>query len=475
MKALTRIVEVLSVPLLLLMVFFLADRRPGYFSNITYLEGLILLEVVIVTVWHFESALFPVMMLAFFWAGSDMPFTGAGEGARWVFLFVGASVGLLRWLNRDDRLPFHSFHVIALLCVSSAIVSSLVSSRREFSLLKTASLFLLFLYGSCGARLLIAGREKKFFRGLMLGVEWGTYFMGFCYVLLHAAVLGNPNSLGAVAGVILVPLLLWGVLATNDRALKRRWTIALCISGYLLLVSASRSGLLAAAVVAVFMCLSIGRGVLLLRGALIAVFFVAAIAVLQPSNFDSLLQAFTTHVIYKDKVAQGLLGSRMDPWQDTLDVMRANPWFGSGFGTDRTQVTEGSDSMLSTVNGSNHEHGSSYLSVLQYMGLLGVVPFVILLLMTSYQIWRVSRWMRKTRSAQHYAIPLAMVCVAGLVHAGFEDWMFAVGYYLTVFFWTSAFLLCDLQPRFAEAPLMFRRRARYQPAARSQVVVASSR
>jgi hypothetical protein len=35
---------------------------------------------------------------------------------------------------------------------------------------------------------------------------------------------------------------------------------------------------------------------------------------------------------------------------------------------------------------------------------------------------------------------------AGLVHAFFEDWLIAVGYYLTVFFWVSAFWLVDLMP-----------------------------
>ena len=39
-----------------------------------------------------------------------------------------------------------------------------------------------------------------------------------------------------------------------------------------------------------------------------------------------------------------------------------------------------------------------------------------------------------------------MVVLAGLLHAGFEDWLFAVGYYLTVFFWVAAFLLMDVLP-----------------------------
>ncbi|MGA8274545.1 MAG: hypothetical protein WB919_23515, partial [Candidatus Sulfotelmatobacter sp.] len=40
--------------------------------------------------------------------------------------------------------------------------------------------------------------------------------------------------------------------------------------------------------------------------------------------------------------------------------------------------------------------------------------------------------------------PFAMIIVAGLIHAGFEDWLFAPGSYLCVFFWVSAFLLIDL-------------------------------
>jgi hypothetical protein len=39
-----------------------------------------------------------------------------------------------------------------------------------------------------------------------------------------------------------------------------------------------------------------------------------------------------------------------------------------------------------------------------------------------------------------------MIMTAGLVHAVFEDWLLAVGFYLTVFFWAMAFILNDLLP-----------------------------
>jgi 4-hydroxybenzoate polyprenyltransferase len=51
--------------------------------------------------------------------------------------------------------------------------------------------------------------------------------------------------------------------------------------------------------------------------------------------------------------------------------------------------------------------------------------------------------MRRTGSAYNYAVPFALIVVAGLVHAIFEDWLLAAGSYLCVFFWVAAFLLID--------------------------------
>jgi hypothetical protein len=55
-------------------------------------------------------------------------------------------------------------------------------------------------------------------------------------------------------------------------------------------------------------------------------------------------------------------------------------------------------------------------------------------------------WVRSTGDFSSAALPAAAVVAAGLVHAAFEDWMFAVGYYVCVFFWTIAFILIDVMP-----------------------------
>ena len=42
--------------------------------------------------------------------------------------------------------------------------------------------------------------------------------------------------------------------------------------------------------------------------------------------------------------------------------------------------------------------------------------------------------------------PIGGILMAGLVHAAFEDWLFAPGYYLCVFFWSLAFIMMDVLP-----------------------------
>ena len=90
------------------------------------------------------------------------------------------------------------------------------------------------------------------------------------------------------------------------------------------------------------------------------------------------------------------------------------------------------------------------------MGFLGVVPFLFLILTLLVYIVRTLRWMWNTGNPTHPAVPLAMVLIAGLVNAGLEDWLFAVGYYLCVIFWGLAFILVDFAPSAPHLRLPFR-------------------
>jgi O-antigen ligase len=112
------------------------------------------------------------------------------------------------------------------------------------------------------------------------------------------------------------------------------------------------------------------------------------------------------------------------------------------------------------------------MTIAEWVGLLGVVPFVAILAVTASNVWKVCAWMHRTADPRHYSIPLAMVVLSGLVHASFEDWLFAVGSYLSVYFWVFAFLLADFVPAAVVAPVagVVSRSSRPSPASFAAVV-----
>jgi len=424
----------------------------GYFRNVTYLGGLIIIQIVLASLWHFETIFFPMLMGFFCWAGMDVPWTGVAFTGRWFILGVAAVFGFVMWMRQTQH-TYTAFHLAALFCVAAALVSAMVSAHPATAILKVLSLFLLFAYGASGARLAIRGREVRFMRGLLIGCELTTYITGIAYAG-GMQIWGNPNSLGAITGVALVPFLLWGFLVATTRAQKYRYTVALAIAGVLLYTSLARAGMLAAAVGSLTLLIGLRRQRLLIKGAFAVVCFLAIVAVAQPSHFDELISTITIRVIRKSR-DEGVFKSRRTPWEQTTAVIREHPWFGSGFGTSNMgQFAEGTSLSMAastggiyTREGANREHGNSYLALAEYVGLLGLLPFTVLFFLIARMIVRVTQWMRRTLNPHQCAVPLAIMLTAGLVHAFFEDWLLAVGYHLCVFFWVGAFWLNDLLPK----------------------------
>ena len=118
----------------------------------------------------YRKVFFPLILVAFLFAGLNLPVGTFWSVLRWVFLAVGALAGTVLTL-RDRRHHFGLFHIVAMFATLSAVASAAVSQFPQVALLKALSLLLLFLYGSTGARLAVTGRESQFFTGLLLGCE----------------------------------------------------------------------------------------------------------------------------------------------------------------------------------------------------------------------------------------------------------------------------------------------------------------
>jgi O-antigen ligase len=453
-KGVPRIVQIVLAIVAVLVVLLFLRSHISYFRDPVYLCGLIIIEIILASLWHFEVVFFPLLMVSFFWAGMDLPWTGIPTTARWFILAVAAFAGFIMWM-RECRHTYTAFHLVALFCVLAALVSAMVSADPLAAFLKALSLFLLFLYGATGARLAILGREVVFVRRLLLAAEITVYVTAGAYLVAGMRIFGNPNSMGAVIGVAVTPFLLWGFLIAETPYQRHRRLAALLLAGVLLYTALSRAAMLAAAVMALTLLIALRRQRLLIQGAFLAIAFISASAMVVPSHFDEFLDTITSNVVYKGKRNEGILGSRKTPWQETTAVIKEHPWFGSGFGTsDMGQWAQrGNLSMapsgggLYTREGANREHGNSYLALIEYVGLLGIIPFGLLFFLLARMLVQFFLWMRRTANPYHCAIPLAMMLLAGLVHAFFEDWLTAVGYYLCVFFWIGAFWLVDLMPR----------------------------
>jgi len=426
----------------LLILAYAAFSRPWYFTSQTYLGGLLLLEFLVVALWLYRHVYFPVVIVSFILAGVDLPVGAFWTALRWVFLAVGAFAGFFIVLKERGH-HFGLFHAVALFSVLFALVSAAVSRYPSVALLKVLSLFLLFFYGATGARLAVIGREKRFFNGLLIGCEIFVAVVGVLH-LAGVEAMGSANSLGAVMGVVCAPLLLWGVLLGDEPFVQRRRWVLYVACMFLAFMSHARAGLAAALLSSGLLCLALRKYKLAIEGSIVILIVVAATAIFQPEVITSLFSS----VVYKGGDQElGVLASRKSPWRAAVDNIHDHPWFGTGLGTtaNGADVEEETRKFSSSMN-VTAENGSSYLAILSGVGVFGVLPFALLLILLLGMVFRTLNWMRKYGIAAHPAVPLAMVIVAGLAHAGFEDWLFAPGYYVCVFFWSLAFVLADVAP-----------------------------
>ena len=455
-----------GIALGVLLVLYGVFHYLPYFADGTFLGAVLLLEVIVVCLWKYDERFYLLVLIAFGWAGMSLPMKSSWLIARWVVLFAGALVGFIVW-TKAPRRPFGSFHLIAFFCVCAAFVSATVSPLVRTASLKALSLLLLFLYCACGGRMAVLRREDRFFHGLLLGCEITTYFTVFCYFGLGAAIWGNPNSIGAAMSVGVFPILFWGWLISDAPVVKFRRLVSLLLCSYLILFSGARAGMVAAVATTLALCLCLRRYKLLVKVTALALLLVAVAGVFVPETLNQRLSGLMDMVFYKGHKKEGLLGSRRTPWEESIASIKAHPLFGTGYGTSPTGEDYGVYvGALVSSEQSSREHGSSYMTIAEWVGLLGVLPFVALLAVTVSHIWRVGAWMHRTLDPRHYSIPLGMVALAGLVHASFEDWLFAAGYYVCVYFWIFAFLLADLVPRadVAPAPGIVSRNSRALPA-----------
>ena len=73
-----------------LLALYLSIFRPYFLYRIDLLSAVIFLQLVFLALWKFKERFFPLMLLAFMWAGTGLPLAGAWSTGRWAVLAIGA-------------------------------------------------------------------------------------------------------------------------------------------------------------------------------------------------------------------------------------------------------------------------------------------------------------------------------------------------------------------------------------------------
>jgi len=419
----------------ILFLFFLSLKRPELFGE-TNVLGLLVLVVACLIASQYRTHFWTLMIGVFFWAGSEFPLSGGMNLFRWVVLGLGAFLALGYYARMSNRIPFNHLHLLGLFTVISAFASALVSVNPVMTILKSLSLAALFVYASIGVRIFWARNPEPFVRKLVLMAEGLVYLSALCYAASFE-VWGNTNSLGLIMGCLCWPVLLWRFLLPPNRQGSVRRLVPLFLCGALLLFSLSRASIVAAFLTSMFLLVGARRYRTLMTGLSLVAAILLNMFLVIPGRFQSVSDS----LLYKNNQHGNLMDSRQKPWERSLQTFREHPWLGLGFGV----ADNSADWRLNyeTPGHQTRERGSSYLTMLETTGVVGVFFFALLILALIREIWRVFAWLRRLGNVNHPAVVAAVIILGGLVNAFFEDWLLAVGYYMSVIVWVVAFSLRD--------------------------------
>jgi O-antigen ligase len=419
----------------ILFLFYLSVKRPYMFGESNVLALLVLVVVGMIAS-QYQTHFWTLMIAVFFWAGSAFPLAGAMNLFRWAVLGSGAFLAIGYYARRENRIPFNHLHLLALFTLIASFASAMVSVNPTITVLKALSLAALFVYASVGARVLWSRNPEPFVRKLVLMAEGLVYLSALCYAASYE-VWGNANSLGLIMGCLCWPVLLWRFILPGGRQGSPRRFIPLFLCGVLLALSLSRASMTAASLTSIFLLVGARRYRTLLMGVSLFAAILLNVFLLAPERFQNASET----LLYKKGERGVLLQSRQKPWERSLASIREHPWLGLGFGA----ADNSTDSHFTyATNGHlTRERGSSYLTMLETTGVVGTFFFALLILALLREIGAVFSWLRRTGKVNQPAVVAAAIILCGLANAAFEDWLLAVGYYMSVIFWVLALSLRD--------------------------------
>jgi len=212
------------------------------------------------------------------------------------------------------------------------------------------------------------------------------------------------NHLSA-AGAMSFAFALSGVFTARERSARLGWSTMAVIGTVGMLLAAGRQGLviwLASAAVVLFFH----------RRRLFLALIAPLTAIVAVVNWDALLELFQRG---QSESTFSSLSGRLVWWSAAIDAWKVHPWTGYGFGTGGRFVA------LHDIGVSSSSLHSGYFEALVGVGLLGVIPMFLAIVL-------VTRWALRSLRSGSYPME-AILIVPLLLHTsislGFGAWLVA--------------------------------------------------
>ncbi len=383
---------------------------------------------------------FALTLVAF--ASVDIRYFGVvfNEWVRWVFMaLLFALVLVRRSLGRGLR---SGVGVMILIYTCWVFASVLWSEVPDLSLPKafvnmivvltcvsagftwadaTAPNHSLTVFASISALAIIAG---------VLGATLPEATIDTGSVILYSGLAYNPNLLGILI-IMSMPWALWFYHDSRNKHPRRRVLALLCLALLLatLLLTGARSSILSVGVVGlVYMFHGGGKR----NAMMVAVGVFVAIAVVQA--FPNLIDWAGSLVAKGTQESGDIFDSRRGVWEASLAGAEQGGMFGVGFGVSAGD--SGFEGGVTAV-GYGREKGNSALAVIEELGQVGFVFYVLLILGLLLRLSRAAR----IAPSQAIRVQIALVLgtlLAMVINSQFEAWWTAPGAPASPFFWALA-------------------------------------
>jgi O-antigen ligase len=341
-----------------------------------------------------------------------LPFLGENGiliGDFFIGLFI--AIWIIKKILRQEPFP-QSSYLIPLLLFMAAAVLSLIQSLSFLStseVLKSSFYLVRFgeyaLLGICVADLLKSAEQRRTALNLMFLSAALIALAGFIQLLVYPDLAKlveygwdphqfrlvstwlDPNFIGGFLS-FMITLLLGLLLYSKKISQKAGYVLIILLLGSALFLTYSRSAYLALATGIFIIGLLKSRKILIASIIIMALGLSFSTRAQQRVNdlVHSALSIITNTAENPDATAR----LRLQSWQQTLELIKKRPWFGSGYNTLRyVKFNEGyvADTSIHSASGSD----SSLLTILSTTGIVGLIPFLFLyfqILSRSLKNWR---------------------------------------------------------------------------------------